>query len=267
MGCHDPLVTQTGVPGAKVAARAPLEVRLGRAAIVAFAVYLISPTFAYYLETPGPARVPAVVLALAVVVLYIAAGCTGPRGPWHRWAVGVMALLVYLPLPLLGEWWAASSVFLAAMALGILPRPYPLPAFLLVGVAETAKAMLLGDDLPGALSWILAVSVAAIPLAGLTHFAETARVLYTTRAEFAAAEVAAQRAKAMSELEGILVSRLDAIAEQGRRVATEIGDGDAEVVRKELGDLLDLARESQKEMRGFAHRTQRPPSGKPDYQK
>lgn len=250
-----------------MAARAPLEVRLGRAAIVAFAVYLISPTFAYYIETPGPARVPAIALALAVVALYIAASCTGPRGPWHRWSVGVMALLVYLPLPFLGEWWAASGVFLAALALGILPRPYPLPVFLLVGVAEMVKAAALGDDLSGGLSWVLSVSVAAIPLAGLTHFAETARVLYTTRAEFAAVEVAAQRARAMSELEGILVSRLDTIAEQGRRAAAEVADGDAEVVGKELGRMLDLARESQKEMRDFAHRTRRPPPGKHDYQK
>jgi hypothetical protein len=241
-------------------------VRLGRAAIVAFAVYLISPTFAYYIETSLSRRIPGVVLAVAVVALYIAAGCTGPRGPWHRWAVGVMALLVYLPLPFLGEWWAASGVFLAAMALGILPRPYPLPAFLVVSVAETIKAILLGDDFAGGLSWTLSVSVAAIPLAGLTHFAETARVLYTTRIEFATVEVAAQRARAMRELEGILGSRLDAIAEQGRRVVADV-EGDAEIVKKELGRMLDTARESQREMRGFAHREQRLPSGKPDYQK
>jgi hypothetical protein len=266
MGCHDPFVTQTGVPSSRVAARAPLEVRLGRAAIVAFTVYLIIPTFAYYIETPHPWRIPALALASLVVALYIAAGCTGPRGPWHRWAVGVMALLVYLPLPFLGEWWAASGVFLAAMALGILPRPYPLPVFLLVVVAETLKAILLGDDLVKGLTWTLSVCVAAIPLAGLTHFAETARVLYATRAELAAVEVAAQRARAMRELEGILGSRLDAIAEQGRRVVAGV-EGDAETVKKELGRMLDMAREIQREMRGFAHREQRLPSGKPDYQK
>ncbi|WP_043622383.1 hypothetical protein [Nonomuraea candida] len=259
-------MTQTGAPGAKVAARTPPAVRLGRTAIAAFAVYLISPTIAYYIETPLPRRVPALVLAAAVVALYIAAGCTGPRGPWHRWAVGVMALLVYLPLPALGEWWAASGVFLAAMALGVLPRPYPVPAFLLVAVAETVKSILLGDDLAGGLSWTLSVSVAAIPLAGLTHFAETARILYLTRIEFAKAEVAAQRARAMRELEGILGSRLDAIAEQGHRVVAGM-DGDAEIVRKELNTLLDITRESQREMRGFAHREQRLPSEKPGDQK
>ncbi|SEH02063.1 hypothetical protein SAMN05444920_123119 [Nonomuraea solani] len=249
-----------------MAARTPPAVRLGRATIVAFAVYLIIPTFAHYAESPQPGRVEGLVLAIAVLALYIAAGCTGPRGPWHRWAVGIMALLVYLPLPFLGEWWAASGVFLAAMALGILPRPYPLPAFLLVAVAETIKAMALGDVLWEGLSWTLSVSVAAIPLAGLTHFAETARLLYTTRIEFAALEVAAQRARAMSELEGILGSRLDAIAEQGRRVVADV-DGDTEVVRKELGRMLDMARESQREMRSFAHREQRLPSEKPDDQK
>jgi hypothetical protein len=266
MGCHDPFVTQTGFPGSRVAARAPLPVRLGRAAIVAFALYLIVPTLAYYIENPHPWRVPGVILGIAVVALYIAAGCTGPRGPWHRWAVGVMVVLVYLPLPFLGEWWAASGVFLAAMALGILPRPYSLPAFLLVAVAETVKSILLGDVLVGGLSWTLSVSVAAIPLAGLTHFAETARVLYATRAELATVEVAAQRARAMRELEGILGSRLDAIAEQGRRVVADV-EGDAEIVKKELGRMLDLAREVQREMRGFAHREQRLPSGKPDSQK
>ncbi|MEV4581650.1 hypothetical protein AB0K16_51305 [Nonomuraea jabiensis] len=259
-------MTQTGAPGSRVTARAPLEVRLGRAAIVAFAIYLIFPTFAYYIENPHPWRIPGVLLTIAALALYIAAGCTGPRGPWHRWAVGVMALLVYLPLPFLGEWWAASGVLLAAMALGILPRPYPLPAFLLVAVAETAKSMVLGDDLVGGLSWTLSVSVAAIPLAGLTHFAETARVLYATRAELAMVEVAAQRARAMGELEGILGSRIDAIAEQGRRVVAGV-EGDAENVKKELGRMLDMAREAQREMRDFAHREQRLPSGNPDYQK
>ncbi|MET7338900.1 hypothetical protein [Nonomuraea sp. NPDC005650] len=259
-------MTQTGVPGPRTAARAPLEVRLGRAAIVTFAVYLIFPTFAYYIENPHPWRIPGILLTIAVLALYIAAGCTGPRGPWHRWAVGVMALLVYLPLPFLGEWWAASGVFLAAMALGILPRPYPLPVFLLVGVAEAVKSIALGDDLVGGLSWTLSVTVAAIPLAGLTHFAETARVLYATRAELAMVEVAAQRARAMGELEGILGSRIDAIAEQGRRVVADV-EGDAETVKRELGRMLDMAREAQKEMRGFAHREQRLPSGNPDYQK
>ncbi|MGW0203531.1 hypothetical protein [Nonomuraea sp. NPDC003201] len=259
-------MTQTGAPGSRATARAPLEVRLGRAAIVAFAIYLIFPTFAYYIENPHPWRIPGILLAVAVLALYIAAGCTGPRGPWHRWAVGVMALLVYLPLPFLGEWWAASGVFLAAMALGLLPRPYPLPAFLLVAVAETAKSMVLGDDLVGGLSWTLSLSVAAIPLAGLTHFAETARVLYATRAELAMVEVAAQRARAMGELEGILGSRIDAIAEQGRRAVAGV-EGDAENVKKELGRMLDMAREAQREMRGFAHREQRLPSGNPDYQK
>lgn len=266
MDCHDPFVAETGVPGAKVAARAPLEVRLGRAAIVAFALYLIIPTFVYYFETPLLTSIVGPGLAVAVLAVYIATGCTGPRGRWHRWAVGIMALLVYLPLPLLGEWWAASGVFLAAMTLGLLPRPYALPAFLIVAAGETVKAMALGDDLPGALSWVLSVTVAAIPLAGLTHFAETARVLYTTRAELARVEVAAQRARAMLELEGILGSRLDAIAQQGRRVAANM-EGDAEVIKKELNRMLDMARESQKEMRDFAHRTQRLPSGNLDYQK
>ncbi|MFC4535351.1 hypothetical protein [Sphaerisporangium dianthi] len=259
-------MTQTGVPRSRVAVRAPLEVRLGRAAIVAFGLYLMSPTFVHYIEDSRSWQVPGVILATAVVALYIAAGCTGPRGPWHRWAVGVMALLVYLPLPLLGEWWAASAVFLAAMALGLLPRPYNLPVFLLVAIAETFKSMSLGDDLAGGLSWTLSVSVAAIPLAGLTHFAETARLLYATRAELAAVEVAAQRVRAMSELEGILGSRLDAIAGQGRRVLDGV-DGESDVVKKELGRMLDMAREAQREMRGFAHREQRLLSGKPDYQK
>lgn len=265
MGCHDPFVTQTGVVGPKAVARAPLEVRIGRAAIVAFALYLMTPTFVHYIEDARPARIPGAVLAAVVVALYIAAGCTGPRGPWHRWAVGVMALLVYLPLPFLGEWWAASSVFLTAMTLGLLPRPYPLPAFALVAVAETFKSMALGDVLAGGLSWTLSVAVAAIPLAGLTHFAETARVLYATRAELATVEVAAQRARTVRELEAILGSRLDAIAEQGRAVLSGV-DGEAAAVRTELGRMLDMAREAQTEMRGFAHREQRLPSGKADYQ-
>ncbi|GGK97731.1 hypothetical protein Sme01_61340 [Sphaerisporangium melleum] len=240
-----------------------MEVRVGRAAIVTFALYLISPTLFHYIEQARLASVPAVVLATAVVALYIAAGCTGPRRSWHRWSVGVMALLVYLPLPLLGEWWAASGVFLVAMVLGLLPWRLSLPVFVLVCAAETLKSMALGDGLPGGVTWTLTVLVAAVPLAGLTHFAETARELYATRAELVTVEVAAQRARAMRELEGILGNRLDAIADQGRRVVAGV-DGDAETVKKELAHMLDMAREAQKEMRGFAHREQRLPSGTTD---
>ncbi|MEV6981436.1 hypothetical protein AB0M95_09280 [Sphaerisporangium sp. NPDC051017] len=254
-------MTQSGVSGSRTATRAPLEVRIGRAAIVAFAVYLMIPTFAHYIDDTGASRAAGVVLATAVVALYIATGCTGPRGSWHRWAVAAMALLVYLPLPYLGDWWAASGVFLAALALGVLPRPYSPAVFALVTVAETLKSMAFGDVLTESLSWTLSVAVAAIPLAGLTHFAETARLAYATRAELATAEVAAQRARAMLELEAVLGSRLDAIARQGRRVlaGTDGMDGDAEIVKKELGLMLAMAREAQREMRDFAHREQRLP--------
>ncbi|GLW05837.1 hypothetical protein Misp01_09670 [Microtetraspora sp. NBRC 13810] len=237
--------------------RAPLEVRLSRATIAAFAVFLMGRTFAHYLQEGVAHRVAALVLAAAVVVLYVLAACTTPDPRRRRWLLGTMALLVYLPLPLLGEWWAASGVLLAAAVLGLLPRPRSLLAFVAVVLAEAVKAALLGDDLAEVLSWTLTVAVAAVLLAGLTHFAETARVLYATRANLASAMVSAERARATRKLEAVLGSRLDAIAAQGRRVLTGTDD---ETVRNELNHLLDMAREAQRETRGFAHREQQSPS-------
>ncbi len=242
-----------------------MEIRLARVAIVAFALFLMSRTFAHYIEG-GPARgIPAVVLATAVVVLYVLAGGAHPDRGRGKWVV-VMALLVYLPLPFLGEWWAAAGIFLAAAALGLLPRPYSLPVFALVVLAEALKSIAFGDGPTEVMSWTLTVAVAAVLLAGLTHFAQTARVLYETRAELAVAEVAAQRARAMGELEGVLGSRLEAIAAQGRKVMT-VADGEAGGLREELRHMLDLAREAQSRMREFAHREQRIPSGKTGYPK
>ncbi len=106
------------------------------------------------------------------------------------------------------------------------------------------------------MSWILTVAVAAVPLAALTHFAETARVLYETRAELVAVEVAAQRVRSMGELEEILGSRLDAIAQQGFRI---LGDADGNTeIRQEAAPhgMHDIAVEAQREMREFAHRVQ-----------
>ncbi len=232
--------------------------RLGRAAIAAFALFLMGGTFAHYLQD-GPSRaIPAVILATALVALYVSASFPGLRRSRLSWVAGAMALLVYGPLPFLGEWWSAPGILLAATALGLLARPYALPAFGLVLLVEMAKSLALGDDPATALSWILTVAVASIPLAALTHFVETARVLYATRAELVAVEVAAQRARAMRELEGILGSRLDTIAARGHRVL-DAADGEAESLRKELRDMLDVAREAQREMREFAHREQRLP--------
>ncbi|MGN9844162.1 hypothetical protein ACTMTI_39155 [Nonomuraea sp. H19] len=246
---------QTRVPRPRAVARAPLEVRLSRAAIAAFAVFLMSRTFAHYLQAGVAHRFPALILATAVVALYVLAACTALSRRRRRWVMGAMALLVYAPLPLLGEWWAASGVFLAAAALGLLGRPYSLPAFVSVVFAEALKSMLLGDDLAEVMSWTLTVTVAAVLLAGLTHFAETARVLYTTRAELVSVMVAVQRARAMRELEGIVGSRLDAIAAQGHKVLAD-ADGETETVKKELRRMLDVAREAQREMRGFLQQEQ-----------
>ncbi|MFC0865105.1 hypothetical protein ACFHYQ_22690 [Sphaerimonospora cavernae] len=251
-------MTQAREP--RVAARAPLEVRFGRAAVLAFAFVLMSRVFRHYIEDSGPDRwIPAVILLTAVVALYVATGFAGPLRDRRHWAVAAMALLVYAPLPFLGAWWATSGIFLAAAALGFLPRPFSLPAFALVLFAEAFKSRVLGDPPQEMMSWTLTVAVMAVCLAGLTHFAETARVLYATRAELVTFELSAQRARAMRELERVLGSRLDAIAAQGREVLRG-ADGEAENVKKELRDMLELAREAQREMRGFAHREQRMPS-------
>ncbi|WP_157555864.1 hypothetical protein [Herbidospora yilanensis] len=238
----------------RTAARAPLEVRIGRAAVVAFSIFLMSRTYAHYLQDPPVRAALAVVLATAVIGLYATASFRPGRR--RRWILGAMVLLAYLPLPILGEWWAAAGVFLAAMTLVFLPRPWALPSFALVVVVEGGKSLALGDDLPSAVTWIMTVVISSIPLVALTRFAEMARVLYETRAELVAVEVAAQRARAMRELEGILGSRLDTIAVLGREILTG-ADGDAETLKKELRGMLAVAREAQREMREFAHREQR----------
>ncbi|TKK89543.1 hypothetical protein FDA94_09130 [Herbidospora galbida] len=247
-------MSRPGDSGQRTSVRAPLEVRVGRAAVVAFALFLISQTFAHYIQNDPGRAVPAVILGAAVVALY-AWAAMGARGRRRWWIAGAMSVLVYAPLPLLGEWWAISGVFLAATALGFLSRRWALPAFALVLVVELPKSLALGDTPAMAMSWILIVAVASILLAALTRFAETARVLYETRAELVAAEVAAQRVRAMGELEGILGSRLDTIARQGFAVLGN-ADGDAETVRKQLRGMLDVALEAQREMREFAHRGQ-----------
>lgn len=230
--------------------------RVGRAAIVAFAFFLMSQTFANYIQNDPDRAVPGVILGAAVVALYVWASFLGARGRRRWWVVGAMTLLVYAPLPLLGEWWSVSGVFLAATALCFLARPYALPAFAVAIIGELVKSLALGDDAAAAMSWILTVVVASVPLAALTHFAETARVLYETRAELVAVEVAAQRVRAMGELEKILGSRLDTIARQGLAVLGN-AEGEAEAVKKQLGRMLDVALEAQREMREFAHRTPR----------
>ncbi len=229
--------------------------RVGRAAIVAFALFLMAQTFAHYMQLPPVRAIPAVVLGVAVVALYIWASFLGVRGRRRWWVVGGMTVLVYLPLPLLGEWWAATGVFLAATALGFLAR-HAVPAFVVVLIAELLKSLSFGDEPAVAMSWILSVAVTSVPLAALTHFAETARVLYETRAELVAVEVAAQRVRAMGELEKILGSRLDTIARQGFTVLGN-AEGEAETVKKQLRRMLDVALEAQQEMREFSHRTPR----------
>ncbi|WP_157522988.1 hypothetical protein [Herbidospora cretacea] len=247
-------MSDSGDSGSRTAVPAPLEVRIGRAAVIAFALFLMARTVAHYVQDPPVRAIPAVILTVAVIALYVWSGYLGRSR--HRWRfVAASAVIVYLPLPLLGAWWAGAGIFLAATVLGFLSRWYALPAFGLVLLLELVKSLALGDDLMTALSWILTVAVAAVPLAALTHFAETARVLYETRAELVAAEVAAQRARAMGELEGILGSRLNAIAQQGFRILSD-GDGNTEILRKQLHGIHDIAVEAQREMREFAHRVQ-----------
>ncbi|WP_157570226.1 hypothetical protein [Microtetraspora malaysiensis] len=156
--------------------------------------------------------------------------------------------------------------FLASMALGLLRRPYSFVVFAAVIVAEFPVALLLGDAPPAALYTALLVVVVALPLYGLTRFAETARTLYETRAELVAAEVDGQRVRIAGELQALLGERLDDIGTRGARALAQV-DGDPERLREELSGMLTLARDVQREMRDFAHREQMSESGTDDYPK
>jgi hypothetical protein len=58
-----------------------------------------------------------------------------------------MAVLAYGPLPLLGVWWTTMVIFLAAMVLELLPRPWSFAAFGAVVLVESPVALIFGDSL------------------------------------------------------------------------------------------------------------------------
>ncbi|MEV4100538.1 histidine kinase dimerization/phosphoacceptor domain-containing protein [Nonomuraea sp. NPDC049649] len=252
----------TGVPGEHhTPAAMPWELRVSRAAVAMLAVaFFLRPLVELASSGPVLLRVAGVVLGVLVLVLYITVAVTGLPPGRRLWALAAMTLLAYPPLAFLGPWWTAV-IFLAAMALTVLPLPYSVLGFGLVILGEVPTGLAFGDSLPEALYSALRVAMPALLLYCLARFAMTAKEMYDTRAMLMAAEVERERERVAAELHAVLGERLAELRRQGERAQAKL-EGDGCDPRAELGRMLLLARDAQQEMRAFAHREQQLHSGK-----
>jgi two-component system sensor histidine kinase DesK len=250
-------VVRPQAPSAREIPGGPLLARLVILAavcifVVVQAIGLVTSPFSSHALTLAVGLSSLVALfAMAVLVTSAAA----ERWPLrHRLvALAAMALVTYLPIPILGQYWAAMSGFFAGS-----------PLLLLSGwVAWTLFAAAVGGMLVGC---VIAVSVLSdltaydaayltvltlvigLVVFGLARLAEVIRYVDTRRGELAQLAVIKERMRFARDLHDLLGYSLSAItlkAELTRRlVASNPGQAS-----NELGEVLDIARQALADVR------------------
>lgn len=195
------------------------------------------------------------VVALLVLQLgYLSRPDLRPRAPWSLVALAVQAVLVFVPLGLLGPVWYGMPGLLAGSALLVLPRGLRIPAFLVV-VAVLAVTSVGGNPLAGVadgvstLAYVITSTVTSgIAVFGLTTLVRLVVEAHEAREELGRAAVSRERVRIARDVHDLLGQCLSEIALRGELVVRLLGH-QAGQAREELGRLLVLSRRALADVR------------------
>ncbi|WP_214318319.1 sensor histidine kinase [Nonomuraea sediminis] len=180
-------------------------------------------------------------LPLAVIVFMQLRSVEGR----HPWALAIMAVLTFAPIPLFGQPWLGVAGFLAGPILLAFPLALALPLVAAVVGVVVAAAVLLGLPFPVTLNYAISTVVTGLVMYGLLRLAQLARELRESRDGLARAAVVEERLRAARDLHDLLGHSLAAIllkCELARRL-------DQDRARKELDDVLAMTERAMRDLR------------------
>ncbi|MFI6600693.1 histidine kinase [Nonomuraea sp. NPDC050536] len=163
----------------------------------------------------------------------------------HPWALAIMAVLTFAPIPLFGKVWLGVAGFLAGPILLAFPWAMALPLVAAVVGATVAAAVLLGLPFPVTLNYAISTVVTGLVVYGLLRLAQLARELRESRDGLARAAVVEERLRAARDLHDLLGHSLAAIllkCELARRL-------DPGRAREELDDVLTMTERAMSDLR------------------
>jgi signal transduction histidine kinase len=160
-------------------------------------------------------------------------------------ALALLALLVYLPIPVFGRAWLGAAGFLAGPILLAFPWGVAWPLVGCVMASVAVSAVLLGLPVPLTVNFTASTLVTGLVVYGLLKLAQLVRELQEARQALARAAVVEERLRAARDLHDLLGHSLAAIllkCELARRL-------DPVRARAELADVLAMAEKAEGDLR------------------
>ncbi|MBT2224753.1 histidine kinase [Nonomuraea sp. NEAU-A123] len=211
-----------------------------RLSVALLAAVLVGFSIKALLLVPASLLVPATA-CLAVIVVMQLRYVNGR----HMAALAVLALLVYLPIPVFGRAWVGVAGFLAGPILLAFRWRVAWPLVGCVTVSVAASAVLLGLPVPVTVNFAASTVVTGLVVYGLLKLAQLVRELQEARQALARSAVVEERLRAARDLHDLLGHSLAAIllkCELARRL-------DPVRARAELVDVLAMAEKAEADLR------------------
>lgn len=195
-----------------------------------------------------------VVSIVLLQALYLSRVDPVPRGPRLYAALVVQALLVLVPVVVVGPTWYGFPGFLAGSVL-LAFRPVvgiPLAALTIAGLAVISAARAHLTELSGMVTssvyLVTSATTCALAVYGLTVLARLVAEAQTAREVLARVSVERERLHFARNLHALLGQRLSSITLKGELVLRLIGQDD-DRARSELGDVAEIAVSAAEEVR------------------
>ncbi|MEU7832351.1 histidine kinase [Nonomuraea sp. NPDC049129] len=211
-----------------------------RLSVTLLAAVLVGFSIKALLFVPASLMVPAAA-CLAVIVVMQLRSINGR----HMLALALLALLVYLPIPVFGRAWLGAAGFLAGPILLAFPWSVAWPLVGCVMASVAVSAVLLGLPVPLMVNFTASTLVTGLVVYGLLKLAQLVRELQEARQALARAAVVEERLRAARDLHDLLGHSLAAIllkCELARRL-------DPARARAELVDVLAMTEKAEGDLR------------------
>jgi len=232
--------------------------RLARAIVLAVLCSYVAVQVINVVTAPLPSyglKLAADIAALVGVFVLTALVTSASAERWPRWrrlaTLAAEAVITYLPLVVLGRYWADMAGFLAGSALLLLSgwMAWSLFAAVVTSMIPVAAAAHVG--VYGAAYLTLSTLVLGLVVFGLARLSLAITYVYSTRGELAQLAVIRERMRFARDLHDLLGYSLSAITLKAEVTKRLVASNPARA-RDELAEVLDIARQALADVRTVA---------------
>ncbi|MBO0806681.1 MAG: histidine kinase [Actinobacteria bacterium] len=229
--------------------------RLARAVLVAVLCSYVAVQVIDVVTAPLVSREPKLALDLPALLAIFALTLSVTSAAAERWpqwrklaALAALALITYLPLLVLGTFWADMAGFLAGSTLLLLSGWLAWTLF--TAIVASMLVVPLVSDLGLYQTAYLALSTLVLGLVvfGLARLSAAIRYVHATRGELARLAVISERTRFARDLHDLLGYSLSSITLKAE-VTKRLVAGDPARARDELAEVLDIARQALADVR------------------